>query len=81
MQASIKCLNFILSTVGRFEKVLRRRGGEKKKKKRGREKRRRGGDEKRGERVAFMVLIVHLCPCANRSKDASWEAVEDIQVR
>lgn len=53
MQASIKCLNFILSTVGRFEKVLRRRGREKKKKKRGREKRRRGGDEKRGERVAL----------------------------
>ena len=41
MQASIKCLNFILSTVGRFEKVLRRRGREKKKK-RGREKRKEG---------------------------------------
>jgi len=42
LQASIKCLNFILSTVGRFEKVLRRRGREKKKKKRGREKRKEG---------------------------------------
>lgn len=40
MQASIKCLNVIFSTVGRFEKVLRRRGREKKK--RGREKRKEG---------------------------------------
>ena len=40
MQASVKCLNFILSTMGRFEKVLRRRGREKKK--RGREERKEG---------------------------------------
>lgn len=31
--------------------------------------------------LLFMVLIVHLCPCANRSKNASWGTVEDIQVK